>query len=107
MAFHTKTYEPYRNIQVKPNQPCNYLNRGHKSKVNIFEQYKLLREPKTRSKRGIFSFMGDVMGSLFGVLTSADIEKIQQNIKTLHVTTCLSRMYYFIDKISSIPPIFL
>ena len=24
---------------MKPNQPCNYLNRGHKSKVNIFGQY--------------------------------------------------------------------
>ena len=39
VAFHTKTYEAYGNIRVKPNQPCNYLNRGHKSKVNIFEQY--------------------------------------------------------------------
>ena len=41
MAFHTKTYEAYGNIRVKPNQPCNYLNRGHKSKVNIFGQYLL------------------------------------------------------------------
>ena len=39
MAFHTKIYEAYRNIRVKPNQPCNYLNRGHKSKVNIFGRY--------------------------------------------------------------------
>ena len=39
MAFHTKTYEAYGNIRVKPTQPCNYLNRGHKSKVNIFGQY--------------------------------------------------------------------
>ena len=39
VAFHTKTYEAYGNIRVKPNQPCNYLNRGHKSKVNIFGQY--------------------------------------------------------------------
>ena len=39
MAFHTKTYEAYENIRVKPNQPCNYLNRGHKSKVHIFGQY--------------------------------------------------------------------
>ena len=39
MAFRTKTYEAYGNIRVKPNQPCNYLNRGHKSKVNIFGQY--------------------------------------------------------------------
>ena len=36
MAFHTKTSEAYGNIRRKPNQPCNYLNRGHKSKVNIF-----------------------------------------------------------------------
>ena len=28
------------NIQRKPNQPCNYLNSGHKSKVNILGQYK-------------------------------------------------------------------
>ena len=39
MAFHTKTYEAYGNIRVKLNQPCNYLNRAHKSKVNIFGQY--------------------------------------------------------------------
>ena len=39
VAFHTKTYEAYGNIRVKPNQPCNYLDRGHKSKVNIFGQY--------------------------------------------------------------------
>ena len=43
VAFHTKTYEAYGNIRVKPNQPCNYLNRGHKSKVNIFGQYNLLK----------------------------------------------------------------
>ena len=42
MAFYTKTYEAYGNIRVKPNQPCNYLNRGHKSKVNIFGQYILV-----------------------------------------------------------------
>ena len=24
---------------MKPNQPCNYLNRGHKPKVNILGQY--------------------------------------------------------------------
>ena len=45
MAFHTKTYEAYGNIRVKPNQPCNYLNRGHKSKVNIFGQYMLQTLP--------------------------------------------------------------
>ena len=70
----------------------------HRDIVYSFNEYKLLREPKTRSKRGILNFVGDLMGSLFGVLTSADIEKIQQNIKALHiihVTTCLSRMYYF------------
>ena len=39
MAFHTKSSEEYGNIRVKPNQPCNYSNRGHKSKVNIFGQY--------------------------------------------------------------------
>ena len=39
MAFHTKTSEAYGNIRRKPNQPCNYLNRGHTSKVNIFGQY--------------------------------------------------------------------
>ena len=44
MAFRTKTYEAYGNIRVKPNQPCNYLNRGHKSKVNIFGQYSYLNE---------------------------------------------------------------
>ena len=42
MAFHTKTSEAYGNIRRKPNQPCNYLNRGHKSKVNIFGQYVLI-----------------------------------------------------------------
>ena len=39
MAFHTKISEAYGNIRRKPNQPCNYLNRGHKSKVNILGQY--------------------------------------------------------------------
>ena len=39
MAFHTKTSEAYGNIRGKRNQPCNYLNRGHKSKVNICGQY--------------------------------------------------------------------
>ena len=39
MAFHTKTHEAYGNIRGKPNQPFNYLNRGHKSKANIFGQY--------------------------------------------------------------------
>ena len=39
MAFHTKTYEAYGNIRMKPNQPCNYFNICHKSKVNIFGQY--------------------------------------------------------------------
>ena len=39
ISYHTKTYEAYGNIRVKPNQPCNYLNRGHKSKVNISGQY--------------------------------------------------------------------
>ena len=39
VAFYTKTPEAYGNIRRKPNQPCNYLNRGHKSKVNIFGQY--------------------------------------------------------------------
>ena len=35
MTFHTKTYEEYENIQGKPNQPCNHLNSGHNSQVNI------------------------------------------------------------------------
>ena len=39
VAFQTKTYEAYGNIRVKPNQPSNYLNIGHKSKINIFGQY--------------------------------------------------------------------
>ena len=39
MAFRTKTSETYGNIRGKPNQPCNYLNRAHKSKVNICGQY--------------------------------------------------------------------
>ena len=39
MAFHTKTSEAYGNIRGKPIQPCNYLNRGHKYKVNICGQY--------------------------------------------------------------------
>ena len=38
-GFHTKTSEAYGKIRGKPNQPCNYLNRGHKSKVNICGQY--------------------------------------------------------------------
>ena len=42
MVFHTKTSEAYGNIRVEPNQPCNYLNRGHKSKVNILGQYMCL-----------------------------------------------------------------
>ena len=42
VAFHTRTYQAYGNIRVKP-KPCNYLNRGHKSKVNIFGQYPLLK----------------------------------------------------------------
>ena len=40
--MHTKTFEAYSYIRWKrgkPNQPCNYLNRGHKSKVNIGGQY--------------------------------------------------------------------
>ena len=55
----------------------------HKDIVYSFNEYKLLREPRTRNKRGVFNFIGDVMGSLFGVLTSTDIEKIQRNINTL------------------------
>ena len=42
MAFHTKSSEAYGNIRGKPIQPCNYLNRGHKSKVNICGQYIML-----------------------------------------------------------------
>ncbi|MCG8033766.1 MAG: envelope fusion protein [Candidatus Thiodiazotropha taylori] len=57
----------------------------HNDIVFSFNEYKLLREPRvsTRAKRGIFNFVGDIMGSLFGVLTSTDIEKIQRNIKVL------------------------
>ena len=38
VAFHPKTFEAYGKIQGKPIQPCNYLNRGHKSKINICGQ---------------------------------------------------------------------
>ena len=55
----------------------------HNDIVYSFNEYKLLREPRTRRKRGVFNFIGDIMGSLFGVLTGTDIEKIQRNINTL------------------------
>lgn len=57
----------------------------HNDIVSSFSEYKLLREPRvsTRAKRGIFNFVGDIMNSLFGVLTSADVEKIQRNINVL------------------------
>ena len=29
-------YEAYGNIRSKPNQPCNYLNRGQTSQVNVW-----------------------------------------------------------------------
>ena len=57
----------------------------HNDIVFSFNEYKLLREPRAsaRAKRAVFSFVGDIMSSLFGVLTSTDVEKIQRNINTL------------------------
>lgn len=57
----------------------------HNDIVSSFSEYKLLWEPRvsTRAKRGIFNFVGDIMNSLFWVLRSADVEKIQRNINVL------------------------
>ena len=49
-----KTYEAYGNIRVKPNQPCNYLNRGHKSKVNFLGQYQDMQTLHTDQTRVLF-----------------------------------------------------
>lgn len=57
----------------------------HNDIVFNFHEYKLLREPRagTRVKRGVFNFVGDIMSTLFGVLSSSDVEKIQRNINLL------------------------
>ena len=57
----------------------------HNDIVFSFNEYKLLREPRAHAlaKRGVFNWVGDVMSTLFGVLSSTDVEKIQRNINTL------------------------
>ena len=62
---------------MKPNQPCNYLNRGHKSKVNMFGQYPvaILRETtiyntnKNLVKDDVYTKFGHILS-----ICSQDIE---------------------------------
>lgn len=57
----------------------------HNDIVMSFNDYKLSRETdkKSRNKRAVFGFIGDIMNSLFGTFTDADLSKIQKNVKIL------------------------
>ena len=57
----------------------------HAGIFESFSDYKLLKETdgQSRRKRYIFSFIGDIMGELFNVMTHNDISGIQKNVHKL------------------------
>ena len=75
----------------------------HNDIVFSFNEYRLLREPRAhaRAKCGVFNWVGDVMSTLFGVLSSIDVEKIQRNINTL-ARNQLDLAHAFQESISSL-----
>ena len=83
MMYHKPADDKYKGIFIDLRNELSVLERMHVDIVTSFNNYKLLREPQKRVKRGLFNFIGDIMGSLFGVLTEADVEKIQRNVRKI------------------------
>ncbi|MEW8545669.1 MAG: hypothetical protein AB2693_19280 [Candidatus Thiodiazotropha sp.] len=73
----------YKQIFTGLQSEVSVLQSMHNDIVSSFNDYKLLREPRKRTKRAIFGFVGDIFSSLFGVLTEADVSKIQRNVRAL------------------------
>ena len=61
------------------------VNGVHDGILESFSDYKLLKETdrQSRRKRNIFSFIGDIIGELFNVMTRDDISGIQKNVHKL------------------------
>ena len=83
--YHQPPTNDYKRVFEGFKGEIGIIQEMHNDIVFSFNEYKLLREPRAsaRAKRGFFNFVGDIMSSLFGVLTSTDVEKIQRNINTL------------------------
>ena len=81
--YHKPADDKYKRIFIDLRNELTVLESMHVDIVTSFNNYKLLREPEKRVKRGLFNFIGDIMGSLFGVLTEADVEKIQRNVRKI------------------------
>ena len=81
--YHLPPTSDYQRIFEGLKNEIGVIQNMHNDIVFSFNEYKLLREPHSRTKRGVFIFIGDVMSTLFGVLTSTDVEKIQRNINAL------------------------
>ena len=61
------------------------VKRVHADILESFSNYRLLKETdgQSRCKRKIFSFIRDIMGELFNVMTHDDISGIQKNVHKL------------------------
>ena len=83
--YHQPPTNDYKRVFEGFKGEIGVIQEMHNDIVFSFNEYKLLREPRAsaRAKHGVFNLVKDIMSSLFGVLTSTDVEKIQRNINTL------------------------
>lgn len=71
--------ETFKSLSIE----VDLLSDTYKSVYDTFDEYKIFSPNSQRNKRSVLPFVGQLMSTLFGTVSEADLENINRNIKSL------------------------